>query len=171
LRLQGRFRIARPRGASPTRRPHPLPIAEGWKPFSPTFLIGRGALTALTIVLDYATPLAGARRFGASKRGFWGAFKGSFPARLDIDPLAVGGAGPAGLDGLGRRLPSDRDLGPARGRADGPGPAIDHILVGPSIDVLRWGVLPGSWEGRFVSDHNPVLAEMRPARCWAARTA
>lgn len=50
-------------------------------------------------------------------------------------------------------------------RADSrPGPPIDHIFVGPSFDVLRAGVLPGSWEGRFVSDHDPVLAEVRLAR-------
>jgi endonuclease/exonuclease/phosphatase family metal-dependent hydrolase len=45
-----------------------------------------------------------------------------------------------------------------------PGPPIDHIFVGPSFDVLRAGVLPGRWGGRFVSDHYPVLAEVRLAR-------
>ncbi len=45
-----------------------------------------------------------------------------------------------------------------------PGLPIDHIFVGPPFDVLRAGVLPGSWEGRFVSDHHPVLAEVRLAR-------
>jgi endonuclease/exonuclease/phosphatase family metal-dependent hydrolase len=41
---------------------------------------------------------------------------------------------------------------------------IDHIFVGPSVDVLSAGILPGSRDGRFVSDHNPVLAEIRLAR-------
>jgi endonuclease/exonuclease/phosphatase family metal-dependent hydrolase len=41
---------------------------------------------------------------------------------------------------------------------------IDHIFVGPGLAVLRAGILPGTWEGRFVSDHNPVLAEIRLAR-------
>jgi len=41
---------------------------------------------------------------------------------------------------------------------------IDHIFVGRGVAVLRAGVLPGTWEGRFVSDHNPVLAEIRLAR-------
>jgi endonuclease/exonuclease/phosphatase family metal-dependent hydrolase len=50
------------------------------------------------------------------------------------------------------------------GREAGPGILIDHIFVDASFDVLRWGVLPGRWEGRFVSDHNPVLAELRLAR-------
>jgi endonuclease/exonuclease/phosphatase family metal-dependent hydrolase len=44
------------------------------------------------------------------------------------------------------------------------GPLIDHIFVGPSAEVLRAGVLPGVWAGRFVSDHNPVLAEIRLVR-------
>jgi len=40
---------------------------------------------------------------------------------------------------------------------------IDHIFVGPSAIVLRAGILPATWSGRFVSDHNPVLAEVRLA--------
>ncbi len=31
---------------------------------------------------------------------------------------------------------------------------------GADIAVLRTGVLPGTWGGRIVSDHNPVLAEI-----------
>ena len=38
---------------------------------------------------------------------------------------------------------------------------IDHIFVSSSLEVTRAGILPGSWDGRFVSDHNPVLAEIR----------
>jgi len=53
-----------------------LSVAKGWKPFSPTLLVIMGVLTVVTLVLDYAMPLAGARRFGASKRGFWGAIIG-----------------------------------------------------------------------------------------------
>lgn len=45
-----------------------------------------------------------------------------------------------------------------------PGLPIDHIFVGPSVAVQRVGVLPGTWGGRFVSDHNPVMAEVRLAR-------
>ena len=44
------------------------------------------------------------------------------------------------------------------------GPLIDHIFVGASAEVLRAGVLPGTWAGRFVSDHNPVVAEIRLQR-------
>ncbi len=50
-------------------------------------------------------------------------------------------------------------------RTDSPtGLPIDHIFVGPSLAVIRAGILPGWWDGRFVSDHNPVLAEVRLAR-------
>jgi len=40
---------------------------------------------------------------------------------------------------------------------------IDHIFIGPSMAVLRAGILPGTWAGRFLSDHNPVLADIRLA--------
>jgi len=53
-----------------------LCLARGWDTFSPTFLIMMGALTALTMVLDYVLPMAGAKKFGSTKRGFWGAFIG-----------------------------------------------------------------------------------------------
>jgi endonuclease/exonuclease/phosphatase family metal-dependent hydrolase len=44
------------------------------------------------------------------------------------------------------------------------GPPIDHIFVGGAFEILRAGILPGCWDGRFVSDHNPVLAEVRLGR-------
>jgi uncharacterized protein YqgC (DUF456 family) len=53
-----------------------LCLARGWDTFSPTFLIVMGALTLLTTVLDYVLPMAGAKRYGSTKRGFWGAFFG-----------------------------------------------------------------------------------------------
>lgn len=53
-----------------------LCLAKGWDTFSPTFLIAMGALTLLTMAVDYVLPLAGARKFGSTKRGFWGAFFG-----------------------------------------------------------------------------------------------
>ncbi len=49
-------------------------------------------------------------------------------------------------------------------RAEPPaGLPIDHIFVGPSAAVLRIGILPATQSGRFLSDHNPVLAEVRLA--------
>jgi uncharacterized protein YqgC (DUF456 family) len=53
-----------------------LCLAKGWDTFSPAFLIAMGALTLLTMVLDYILPMAGAKKYGSTKRGFWGAFFG-----------------------------------------------------------------------------------------------
>lgn len=80
----------------------------------------------------------------------------------------------ASQDGGGPSLRDSRDAsalppyGPSFSfngfRADARGALpIDHIFVGPGVSVLRSAVLPGTWEGRFVSDHNPVLAEIRLA--------
>lgn len=49
-------------------------------------------------------------------------------------------------------------------RAESPaGLPIDHIFLSPAFAVLHVGILPAAWAGRFVSDHNPVLAEARLA--------
>jgi len=46
-------------------------------------------LTALTLVLDYAMPLAGTRRFGATKRGFWGALIGMAVGAAALPPFGL----------------------------------------------------------------------------------
>ena len=66
-----------------------LSIAKDWEPFSPAFLFIMGGLTVLTMVLDYAMPLAGARRFGASKRGFWGAVIGMLAGAFLFPPFGL----------------------------------------------------------------------------------
>lgn len=40
---------------------------------------------------------------------------------------------------------------------DGP---IDHILIRNAGPVRRWGIIAELWDGRFASDHFPVLAEI-----------
>ena len=45
-------------------------------------------------------------------------------------------------------------------RAIEPGRRIDYVLVTPSVLVLTHGILPDSWDGRFPSDHLPVLASL-----------
>jgi uncharacterized protein YqgC (DUF456 family) len=67
-----------------------LSIAKDWKSFSPTFLVVMGGLTVLTMVLDYAMPLAGARRFGASKRGWGGHRDARRRVRLSAPWLILG---------------------------------------------------------------------------------
>jgi len=42
-----------------------------------------------------------------------------------------------------------------------PAPPIDHIFVSPGVEVLKHGTLSDSMDGRFPSDHLPVLAEIR----------
>ncbi len=66
-----------------------LSIAKDWKVFSPGFLVLMGVLAALTMVLDYVLPLVGARRFGASKRGFWGALLGMIAGLLFFPPFGL----------------------------------------------------------------------------------
>ena len=39
-----------------------------------------------------------------------------------------------------------------------PGRRIDYVLVSAQIPVLAHGILPDSWDGRFPSDHLPVIA-------------
>lgn len=43
-----------------------------------------------------------------------------------------------------------------------PGRRIDYVLVSARIPVLAHGILPDSWDGRFPSDHLPVLAAVGP---------
>jgi endonuclease/exonuclease/phosphatase family metal-dependent hydrolase len=47
-------------------------------------------------------------------------------------------------------------------RAIEPGRRIDYVLVSADIPVLMHGILPDSWDGRFPSDHLPVLAAIAP---------
>lgn len=47
-------------------------------------------------------------------------------------------------------------------RAIEPGRRIDYVLVSDDVAVLTHAILPDSWDGRFPSDHLPVLASVRP---------
>lgn len=39
-----------------------------------------------------------------------------------------------------------------------PGRRIDYVLASPELPVLAHAILPDSWDGRFPSDHLPVIA-------------
>lgn len=41
-----------------------------------------------------------------------------------------------------------------------PGRRIDFIFTGEEVRVLRHAILPDAWDGRFPSDHLPVLADV-----------
>ena len=89
-----------------------LSFAKNWEPFSVGFLIFMGILTALALTLDYAVPVAGSKKFGASKYGIWGSILGMLIGLFIFPPfgLFVGGfagaivgelfAGKAGDDAL-----------------------------------------------------------------------
>jgi endonuclease/exonuclease/phosphatase family metal-dependent hydrolase len=47
-------------------------------------------------------------------------------------------------------------------RAIEPGRRIDYVLVSPQVRVFQHAILPDSWDGRFPSDHLPVLAALEP---------
>lgn len=42
-----------------------------------------------------------------------------------------------------------------------PGRRIDYVLVRPGVGVVRHAILSDTFDGRFPSDHLPVLAELR----------
>ena len=48
-------------------------------------------------------------------------------------------------------------------RAIEPGRRIDYVLTSVDVAVLSHGILPDSWDGRFPSDHLPVLAVLAPS--------
>jgi endonuclease/exonuclease/phosphatase family metal-dependent hydrolase len=39
---------------------------------------------------------------------------------------------------------------------------IDFVFVSDGVRVRRHGILSDRWDGRFLSDHLPVLAEVQP---------
>lgn len=43
------------------------------------------------------------------------------------------------------------------------GEAIDHLFVGPGLDVLRFAVPTDSFRGLVISDHFPLVADIAPA--------
>lgn len=66
-----------------------LAWAKGWEPFSTPFLVGMAALTAVVSILDYIVPAVGAKKFGASRSGFWGAVLGMLLGLLFVPPLGM----------------------------------------------------------------------------------
>lgn len=66
-----------------------LSIAKHWEPFSITFLIAMAGLTILVTVLDYIVPAIGAKKFGASKYGFWGSIIGMILGIIYAPPLGM----------------------------------------------------------------------------------
>lgn len=66
-----------------------LSIAKRWEPFSAQFLIVMAVITIVVTALDYIVPAAGAKKFGASKAGFWGAVLGLFGGLVLFPPFGM----------------------------------------------------------------------------------
>jgi uncharacterized protein YqgC (DUF456 family) len=66
-----------------------LSIAKRWEPFSAKFLIIMAVVTVIVTVLDYLLPAAGAKKYGASKLGFWGAVVGMLLGIFFMPPLGM----------------------------------------------------------------------------------
>lgn len=64
-------------------------IAKEWVPFSTSFLIIAFCLTLLVSVLDYLIPLAGAKKYGASKPGLWGSVLGMVAGLIFFPPAGI----------------------------------------------------------------------------------
>jgi endonuclease/exonuclease/phosphatase family metal-dependent hydrolase len=77
----------------------------------------------------------------------------------------IAGAGPPLADAMA--VSRSGHYGPTSSwtafKAFEPGRRIDYVLVSPPVSVLTHGILPDSWDGRFPSDHQPVLASLVPS--------
>jgi endonuclease/exonuclease/phosphatase family metal-dependent hydrolase len=91
---------------------------------------------------------------------------GDFNTTSDSDPYRIltTGDGPRGalVDAFGAS--SCPNHGPTSSwngfKAIQPGRRIDFILVRPPVAVLQHGILSDTFDGRFPSDHLPVIAEL-----------
>ncbi len=66
-----------------------LSIAKDWTPFSTTFLIIMGAITVFVSIFDNIAPIAGAKKYGASKWGFWMSVAGMLIGLLFFPPWGI----------------------------------------------------------------------------------
>ncbi|MBD3413446.1 MAG: DUF456 family protein [Candidatus Aminicenantes bacterium] len=66
-----------------------LSIAKKWEAFSTEFLLVMAGITLVVTSLDYVMPAAGAKRFGSSKAGFWGAVLGMIIGLIYAPPLGM----------------------------------------------------------------------------------
>jgi uncharacterized protein YqgC (DUF456 family) len=58
-------------------------------PFTLQFMLIWAGITAVVTVLDYIVPAAGAKRFGSSKQGIWGAVLGLIAGIFFFPPVGI----------------------------------------------------------------------------------
>lgn len=66
-----------------------ISLAKDWQPFSTRFLVTMGVFTIAVSVIDYLTPILGAKRFGASRAGIWGSVAGLFIGLFLVPPFGM----------------------------------------------------------------------------------
>ncbi|MFW6140258.1 MAG: DUF456 domain-containing protein [Acidobacteriota bacterium] len=66
-----------------------LSIAKKWEAFSIKFLLIMAGITLVVMALDYVMPAAGAKKFGSSRAGFWGAMIGMIVGLVYAPPLGM----------------------------------------------------------------------------------
>jgi uncharacterized protein YqgC (DUF456 family) len=66
-----------------------LSIVKKWEPFSVRLLIILGILTVIVQALDYLLPALGAKKFGATKYGFWGTIIGMLLGIFFVPPFGI----------------------------------------------------------------------------------
>jgi uncharacterized protein YqgC (DUF456 family) len=66
-----------------------LSWVKDWKAFSPTLLVVLAGATVLVLILDTVVPAAGAKKFGASRLGFWGSMIGMLLGLVFFPPFGL----------------------------------------------------------------------------------
>ena len=66
-----------------------MSIAKRWEAYSLEFLLAMAGLTVAVTALDYVLPAAGAKKYGASRAGFWGAVVGMLLGLFYAPPLGL----------------------------------------------------------------------------------
>jgi len=66
-----------------------LQLARHGKPFSTAFLLVMAGVTLVVTLLDIVVPALGAKKYGATRTGFWGAILGMILGIFAAPPLGI----------------------------------------------------------------------------------
>lgn len=62
---------------------------DNWQVFTPWFVISIGIITAISMFIDYYSGVWGAKKYGASRKGTWGAIIGGILGIFIMGPLGL----------------------------------------------------------------------------------